>query len=467
MATALKHTSIHQRQDGPVASMTALPTQSTETDYSSFLLEPGVYDYLNTTWAKNNEPYQYFLGEHAINITTKHALEMLDTAVNDDKPFFLTVAPAVPHVGINASGNGQTFYPIPQPRWANAFADVKVPRTPNWNPNHTTGASFVLDLPLANQTTIDELDKLYRARLRAVAGLDVMVSQLVDALDDYGILKNTHIIYTTDNGYHIGQHRLGCGKKEGYESDINIPLVWRGPGVPQDVVSDAVSTHTDLAPTFLKLFGLPLRTKLDGQAIPQITGDSSTKAAEHVNVELWGSADVYETMPLKGHVDLPKDVSNNTYKGLRIIADDYSLYYSVWCTNEHELYDMVEDEYQMNNLLQDTTDLSSVPDGTYLGRPLSDVVARLDALLMVLKTCIGIECTKPWLQIHPQGDVENLKDALDETYDGFYSSQPKVSFSACKLGYIIEFEGAQSVMQYSGDVSYGYGAATGNSTGSG
>lgn len=457
-ATASKHTLIHPQRDGRAASISLQATShaSKISDKCSFLLEPGVYDYLNTTWAKNNGPSEFYLGEHAINITTKHALEMLDTAVNDKKPFFLTVAPAVPHVGINASGNGETFFPIPQPRWADAFPDAKVPRTPNWNPKEPSGASFLLDLPYQNQSLVGQLDELYRARLRAVAGLDVMVSEIVDALDQHGILDNTHVIFTTDNGYHIGQHRLGCGKKEGYEHDINIPFVWRGPGVPKGQNSSVVSTHTDLAPTFLKLFGLPMRTKLDGQTIPLITGEKDVTPGEHINVELWGSADVYETMPFKNNVPLPADVTNNTYKALRIVSDDYSLYYSVWCTNEHELYDMIKDEYQMNNLLQDTTNIKSIgSSSTYLDRPLSEAVARLDALLMVLKTCIGVECTKPWLQLHPQGNVNTLKDALSSDYDAFYSSQQKVSFTACKQGYIVEYEGPASVMQYSGSLSFG------------
>ncbi|KAJ5604411.1 hypothetical protein N7510_009565 [Penicillium lagena] len=422
---------------------------------SNFLLEPGVYDYLNTSWAKDNGPWSYFLGEHAINVTTNHALDMLDTAVNGGEPWFLTVAPAVPHVGINAS-NGEVYFPIAQPEWADAFPDAKVPRTPNWNPTEPSGVSFLLDLPYQNQTIVDELDELYRARLRVVAGLDVMVSQLIEALDKYGVLDNTHVIYTTDNGYHISQHRLGCGKKEGYETDINIPFVWRGPGIPRNETSKSVSTHTDLAPTFLKLFGLPQRTRLDGQIIPLLTDDKSSRATEHVNIELWGAAAVYETKEFRS-IKLPANVSNNTYKGLRIIADDYSLYYSVWCTNEHELYDMVNDYYQMDNLLPDTTDINNVPSGTYLDRPLSNVVARLDALMMVLKTCVGIECTKPWLQLHPQGNVQNLQDALDEKYDAFYSAQPHVSFSACKMGYLAEYEGPTGVMQYGGDSSYGYG----------
>jgi N-acetylglucosamine-6-sulfatase len=415
----------------------------------SFLLEPGIYDYTNTTWTLNNADYKSYPGQNSINITTKNALDMLDTAVTAGNPFFLTVAPAVPHVGINASKPGDTFFPIPQYKWASAFPDAKVPRTPNWNPTEPTGVSWMLNLAYQNESIVDGMDELYRARIRCVAGLDDMVADLVAALEGYGILENTHIIYTSDNGYHISQHRLGGGKKQGLETDINIPFIWRGPGIPSGEITNIVSTHTDLVPTFLYLYGLPQRTKLDGQIIPlSKTIENATRepATEHVNVELWGAAAPYEVDPYTSIKVLGE--KNNTYKGLRIVAQNYSLYYSVWCTNEHELYDMVNDPYQMTNLLPKTYNITSVSGGNVLNRPLQEVVARLDSLMMVLKSCVGAECVKPWLQLHPQGNVGNLLDALNPKYDAFYDGQPKVAFTACKLGYIVEYEGPQSALVY-------------------
>ena len=366
---------------------------------------------------------------------------MLDTAVQSGKPWFMTVAPASPHTGINAS-TGVSYFPIPQDKWADAFPDAVVPRTPNWNPDKMEmGASWLLNAPQQNQSIVDQLDDMYRRRIRCVAGLDEMVGQLIDALDDYGILENTHVIYTSDNGYHIGQHRMGPGKKQGWETDVNIPMLWRGPGIAANHTSYAVSTHTDLAPTFLNLFGLDQRTNADGRPMPEIV-DTNEKPGEHINIELWGSAAPYEVAPLLDLGSAIPGYQNNTYKGLRIISDDYSLYYSVWCTNEHELYDMSQDNYQNVNLLPNTLDITKVPsDTTYIGRPLCQVVSRLDTLLMVLKTCTGKECTNPWEILHPQGDVENLADALDSKFDDYYAAQPKVEFTACMQGYIKQYEG--------------------------
>ncbi len=395
---------------------------------------------------------------------------MLDKAATAGKPFFLTVAPAVPHVGLRSDGKG-SFAPIPQKKWANAFPNAKVPRTKNWNPQNIDGAvSWHQNLPYQNQTLVDELDAFYRARLRAVAGLDDMVADLVAALESYGILENTHVIYTADNGYHISQHRLGPGKKSGFETDINIPMVWRGPGVPAGKVRNTITTHTDLAPTFLGIFGLPPRTSFDGSVIDFeteaiISTGGAGAVVEHVNVEHWGSANAYELVA--PHADYTvKGEDNNTQKSVRLQGANgsHSLYYAVWCTNEHELYDMSTDAQQVDNLLPHVLDISQIAaqaqapddgdgDGNgngkqLLGRPLQRVVARLDALLMVLKSCVGIECTDPWAQLHPQGDVNSLQDALAEQYDQFYASQPKVMFSACKQGYLIEYEGPQQAIHY-------------------
>ncbi|KAJ6437391.1 arylsulfatase [Purpureocillium lavendulum] len=429
---------------------------------SHFLLEPGTYDYLNSTWALDNGDWESHLGVNAIDVTTQHSVDMLQRASSDDKPFFMVVAPAVPHVGINATGNGQTFFPIPQDKWKRAFSDKIVPRTPNWNPaTQGSGASWLRNLPRQNASVVDGLDELYRARIRCIAGLDDMVDRLVSVLDEQGILENTHVVFTTDNGYHIGQHRMGPGKKQGYETDINIPMVWRGPGVPSGKVIDAVSTHTDLAPTFLTLFGLPLRDNLDGRTIPaivvppQASGSGSgksnnNKAGEHVNIEMWGPSNPYEVDPYTSIRVLGE--KNNTYKGLRVVGDAYSLYYAVWCTNEHELYDVAADAHQTTNLLLKGRVVVPV-DGTPLlglGRPLEQVVARLDALLMVLKTCVGAQCTRPWRTLHPRGDVATLADAVRPAFDAFYARQPRVSFSACKMGYLTEFEGPQAVVPYPG-----------------
>lgn len=69
---------------------------------------------------------------------------------------------------------------------------------------------------------------------------------MISKLDGYGLLDNTYIIYTTDNGFHIGNHRLGAGKRCPYEEDINIPLLVRGPDVARGELGLFMSSRSAL-----------------------------------------------------------------------------------------------------------------------------------------------------------------------------------------------------------------------------
>ncbi len=139
---------------------------------------------------------------------------------------------------------------------------------------------------------IEYNDDFYRARLQALQAVDEIVEGLVTRLEEYGILDNTYIIFSADNGYHISQHRLPPGKECGFEEDINVPLIIRGPGVPIGEETDVVSAHADLAPTILKIAGAEWGWEgLDGSPIPLSEEEievAREERQEHVNVEFWG-----------------------------------------------------------------------------------------------------------------------------------------------------------------------------------
>lgn len=237
----------------------------------------------------------------------------------------------------------------------------------------------------------------------------------------------------------MGQHRLQPGKSLGYEEDVNVPLVIRGPGVAKNRQTELVTDHTDISPTIIDLIGLPPRPDFDGVAIPVHAANlhkaetaTQQRWHEHASIEYWGTAyfeGIYGSL-----------ISNNTFKAIRVIGRGYNLYYSVWCNNEHELYDMQKDPHQLNNLL-----LKPNSNVSLLGHPIAKVAARLDALMLVMKSCKGSEsCTKPWNSLHPAGNVANLREAMNPRYDIFYDKeQVKVSYSECALGYLKEFEGPQ------------------------
>jgi len=91
---------------------------------------------------------------------------------------------------------------------------------------------------------------------------------------------------------------------------------------------------------------------------------------------------------------------------------------------------------------------ASEPSASVRKIPTTQVVARLDALLVVLKTCQSRTCTRPWETLHPAKDVTNLRQALNQRFDDFYASQEKLYWTQCQQAYIAESEGPHSVEQY-------------------
>lgn len=95
-----------------------------------------------------------------------------------------------------------------------------------------------------------------------------------------------------------------------------------------------------------------------------------------------------------------------------------------------------------------TKNLYPINDGSILAAAteeldvsVSRLISRLDALLMVLKTCKTEGCVRPWNQLHPDGEVRSLKQALDAKYDGIYDAVPHVRYDHCSQGYFLEIEG--------------------------
>lgn len=257
---------------------------------SDFLLDPYTYEYYGSKMSRNAAVPVSYSGQYSPDVIASKAYEFLDQATRHENPFFLAVAPIAPHSNVRHE-NGVPVFDLPEyaERHKDLFKDYKIPRTADFNPTHASGVSWVKGLSQLNETVIEYFDEFQRARLRSLQAVDEMVEQIVDRLDSQNLLDNTYIFYTTDNGFHIGQHRMQPGKECPFETDIHIPLAVRGPGIEPGATADAVTSHTDIAATVLKLAGSNGEgLQLDGTPIPLFPGDKGQ--GEHVNVEFWGQA---------------------------------------------------------------------------------------------------------------------------------------------------------------------------------
>ena len=227
-------------------------------------MEPSTYTYYDSVFQHNRDDQHDVpakVAGYSTDIITDNTLKYMDDAISADKPFFIVAAPIAPHVSLHVTDdNGQKIpYPIPKKEYAQLYGDLGVPRNLNFNPANRSGVLHIWDLKHLTKENEDFLDGYYRHRQRALKSVDDMVEQVMQKLEQKHLLDNTYVIYSSDNGYHVGQHRLQCGKQQCFEEDINVPLIIRGPGFGAGQTTDLVTGHVDLAPTILNLAGVAIK----------------------------------------------------------------------------------------------------------------------------------------------------------------------------------------------------------------
>lgn len=187
---------------------------------SDFLLDPHTYRYYDSVMTRNGEKPVSYQGKYQTDIIKDKAHGFLDEALSHkDRPWMLTVAPTAPHS--NGSFDPSTkddWFGEPEvpPRHRNLFKDYKVPRDASFNKPIQGGVGWVGGLPELSEQLVDYNDEFQRLRLRALQSVDEMIDSLLVQLERAGALDNTYVFFSTDNGYHIGQHRMFPGKNCGY-----------------------------------------------------------------------------------------------------------------------------------------------------------------------------------------------------------------------------------------------------------
>jgi N-acetylglucosamine-6-sulfatase len=181
-------------------------------------------------------------------------------AASPKQPLFVYFATYAPH---------EPF--TPAPRHSSLFPNVTAPRPPSFNEEDVSAKpEFIRRRPPLTPAQIAGIDEDYRNRVRSLQSVDEAVAAMLDALAATGRLSNTYVFFTSDNGFHMGEHRLMPGKYTPYETDIHVPLIVRGPGVPAGVVRSQLAVSLDLAETFADLAGVPPLPFSDGRSLKSL-----------------------------------------------------------------------------------------------------------------------------------------------------------------------------------------------------
>jgi N-acetylglucosamine-6-sulfatase len=295
------------------------------------------------------------------DVLNRKAVGFVNRRAPKAQPFFLWLTYTAPHAGgPNPNPNPPFNCDVaakPAPRHAHAFDSEPLPRPPNFNEaNVSDKPTAIRNLPRLTASQIAEIQRKYRCALESLLSVDEGVKKVVGALAANGELANTLIIYTSDNGFFYGAHRIPQGKLRLYEESIRVPLAMRGPGIPQGVIISSLSINADLAPTIVDAANANPGLVMDGRSLIPVAQDPSVAQGRQLLIEQ------------------PSFKEQPSFTAIRTARYKYAEHGS----GEKELYDLQMDPFELQ---------SRDGDPAY-----ASVETQLAARLHELQSCAGASC---------------------------------------------------------------------------
>jgi N-acetylglucosamine-6-sulfatase len=319
-------------------------------------VDPSTYQYYGFTLNVNGRLVTYSKRpEHYMtDVYARRAATFVREQRGQRKPWFLWVTPNAPHTATN-TGRAEGTPAEPAPRHATRFANEPLPTPPSFDEEDLFDKPAVLSrFPRVDAT---RMTAHHRGRLGSLLAVDDMVERLVKTLRDTGQLDNTVIIFTSDNGWLLGEHRVAGQKYFGFEEAIRVPLLIRGPEFDTGKANDGLALNVDLAATILRTAGALKGRSLDGLPLQRVA--AAPKA--FLDRDL-----IIETGPNSVYLPYYTGLHTRRYRLEEVT------------TGETELYDLQRDPYELTSLHADPR---------YAG-----VLAELRARLARLKDCKGRAC---------------------------------------------------------------------------
>jgi arylsulfatase A-like enzyme len=343
------------------------------------------YDYFAFTQNVNGRTVPH-TGEYSSSVIGRETRRLIGRYHRADHPFFLWVTPVAPHSGGPVEADDPPSYretrhwvqqfPTPaRPDWVKGRFDGRITHAFGQPADGGPAEADVSDKPQNirkwRETTPVErlrLRDVERQRAESIYAWDVEFGKIIDRLKRTGEYDNTIIVFTSDNGYYLGEHRQRVGKIKAHEPVLRVPLVVAGPGVPHGVRYDSITT-IDLTATILDLAGARRLPAMDGRSLAaEMTGPDRPWTVPVVTEGL-----ILDVHRRRGN-DFPPGLTTSGIRTPRYKLIRYA-------NGDDELYD----------LLRDPNELSSVwSDPAYAA-----IRRQLVALWEQYKECRGAACRVP------------------------------------------------------------------------
>jgi arylsulfatase A-like enzyme len=348
--------------------------------------EYGVRDDFGCPFAPlNGQPCLY-----ETDILTRIANEEM-VGTPEGQPFYLQLDYTAPHGDFRRPAG-----PEPATRHYDSFSGAPYPHGPSEGFNEgnvNDKPRFIREAAYLSPTESHTYRVYYQKALESLRAIDDGVQQVINTLGAMGRLRNTYIVFTSDNGFFYGEHRLTGGKFLAYEPSTHLPFLIRGPGIKPASSTGELAGNIDIAPTILELAGAKADKSIDGRSLVPYLLDPALRTRRPLLFESFVETNDVEA---QGGQPLAARASAGAARGARsgeagasIIAPpkDYEgirlgpYKYIAWPDGEKELYDINKDPFELNNKARDP---NFAPIKGFLHRELER-----------LETCVGRTCQEP------------------------------------------------------------------------
>jgi N-acetylglucosamine-6-sulfatase len=345
------------------------------------LFHGNTYDYFDLT-QNVNRTIKSFPGRYSTDVMAAQTRRLLTDFGRSAAPWFIWWTPIAPHHGspvepddprpsLRSDGNTTTWVTPARPDWVKGRFDRRIthgsgtPLTGSAEEDVSDKPRYLRRLPELSLAERAAETEVTRQRAESLFVLDEQIGRTISRLSASGQLRNTVIVFTSDNGYYLGEHRKRQGKINLHEPSLRVPLIIAGPGVPVGRRYDPVAT-VDMAPTLASYAGVRM-PGADGIALNSLIAHGDTG---------WDRAVVTEGMMPEGkyaerHGLGPSPLNT---RGLRLGRWKLTRY----STGEAELYDLQTDPLELMNLAR-------VPR-------YADVLAGMKHLYRTYSDCRRDEC---------------------------------------------------------------------------
>jgi N-acetylglucosamine-6-sulfatase len=262
----------------------------------------------------------------------------------------------------------------PAPKYDGAFATAPLPIDASFNEKNVKDKpGWIRAIRRFGPGLIAKIQTRYQHRLETLLSVDDAVEKIVNDLESKGALGNTYLIFTSDQGFMQGQHRLHQGKFVPYEPSVQVPLEIRGPGVPAGSQPRALVWNGDITSTILAMTGAHPGLPQDGQSILPFAADPTRKTTRPILFETGPPGTTFEpgtgtAAAASGHrhpvkigtyvkntdldhtAQLARAIVAPRYRGIR--TGRYEL--TKYSDGGRELYDLSTDPLELHSVYKDS-----------------------------------------------------------------------------------------------------------------